>query len=175
MVEQGMMTSSNGSVFRVTNPLWRESIGHRWFPSQRPVTWSFVVFFDLCLNKQLSQPSRRWWFETPSRSLWRLCNSCSQFDRGYRCNVFSHWLRFYLDMNGKRAMTKTSYERHGISYQEPQTNIKKISQLRHDDVIKWKLFPRNWPFVWGIHRSPVNSLHNGQWHGALMFLWSTPE
>ena len=23
----------------------------------------------------------------------------------------------------------------------------------HDDVIKWKHFPRYWPFVWGIHRS----------------------
>ena len=30
----------------------------------------------------------------------------------------------------------------------------------HDDVIKWKHFPRNWPFVRGIHR---------QWRGALMF------
>ena len=29
----------------------------------------------------------------------------------------------------------------------------------HDDVIKWKHFPRNWPFVRGIHRSPVNSPH----------------
>ena len=39
----------------------------------------------------------------------------------------------------------------------------------HDDVIKWKHFPRHWPFVWGIHRSPVNSPHKGQWRGALMF------
>ena len=38
----------------------------------------------------------------------------------------------------------------------------------HDDVIKWKHFPRYWPFVGGIHRSPVNS-HKGQWRGALMF------
>ena len=37
------------------------------------------------------------------------------------------------------------------------------------DVIKWKHFPRYWPFVRGIHRSPVNSPHKGQWHGALMF------
>ena len=27
----------------------------------------------------------------------------------------------------------------------------------HDDVIKWKHFPNYWPFVRGIHRSPVNS------------------
>ena len=39
----------------------------------------------------------------------------------------------------------------------------------HDNVIKWKHFPRYWPFVRGIHRSPVNSPHKGQWHGALMF------
>ena len=40
---------------------------------------------------------------------------------------------------------------------------------KHDDVIKWKHFPRYWPFVRGIHRSPVNSPHKGQWRGALMF------
>ena len=34
---------------------------------------------------------------------------------------------------------------------------------------KWKHFPRYWPFVRGIHRSPVNSPHKGQWRGALMF------
>ena len=39
----------------------------------------------------------------------------------------------------------------------------------HDDVIKWKHFPRYWPFVRGIHRSPVNSPHKGQWRGAFMF------
>ena len=38
-----------------------------------------------------------------------------------------------------------------------------------DDVIKWKLSPRYWPSVRGIHRPPVNSLHKGQWRGALMF------
>ena len=40
--------------------------------------------------------------------------------------------------------------------------------MNHDDVIKWKHFPRYWPFVRGIHRSPVNSLHKGQWRRALM-------
>ena len=41
--------------------------------------------------------------------------------------------------------------------------------LEHDDDIKWKYFPRNWPFVWGIHRPLVNSPHKGQWRIALMF------
>ena len=39
----------------------------------------------------------------------------------------------------------------------------------HDDVIKWKLFPHYWPFLRGIHRSPVNSPHKDQWRGALVF------
>ena len=42
-------------------------------------------------------------------------------------------------------------------------------QKPHDDVIKWIHYPRYWPFVRGIHRSPVNSPHKGQWRGALMF------
>ena len=36
---------------------------------------SFDVFFDLRLNKRLSKQSCGWWFATPSRSLWRHCNS----------------------------------------------------------------------------------------------------
>ena len=53
-------------------------------------------------------------------------------------------------------------------------SFKNIFKIRrdahtHDDVIEWKHFLRYLPFVWGIHRSPVNSPHNGQWRGALMF------
>ena len=44
------------------------------FPAQRPVTLSFDVFFDLRLKKLLSKHSWGWWFEMPSRSLWRHCN-----------------------------------------------------------------------------------------------------
>ena len=39
----------------------------------------------------------------------------------------------------------------------------------HGDVTKWKHFPRYWPFVRRIHRSPVNSTHKGKWRGTLMF------
>ena len=39
----------------------------------------------------------------------------------------------------------------------------------HDDVIKWKHFPRYWPFVRRIHRSPVNSPHKGLWRGVFKF------
>ena len=43
------------------------------------------------------------------------------------------------------------------------------TEIIHDDVVKWKHFPRYWPFVRGSHRSPVNFSHKGQWRGALMF------
>ena len=48
------------------------------------------------------------------------------------------------------------------------------SSSYHDNVIKWRHFPRYWSFVRGIHRSPVNSPHKGQWRGALMFslIWA---
>ena len=46
------------------------------FSSQRPVTRSFDVSFDLRLKKRLSKPPppRHRWFETPSRPSWRHCN-----------------------------------------------------------------------------------------------------
>ena len=44
-----------------------------------------------------------------------------------------------------------------------------VTNNTHDYVIKWKHFPRYWPFVRGIHWSPVNSPHIGQWRGALVF------
>ena len=43
------------------------------------------------------------------------------------------------------------------------------NSMLHDDVIKWKHFPRYCPFVRGIHRLPVNSPHKGQWRGGLVF------
>ena len=46
--------------------------------------------------------------------------------------------------------------------------LRKSGQI-YDDVIKWKHFPLYWPFVWGIHQSPLNSTHKGQWRGTLMF------
>ena len=54
----------------------------------------------------------------------------------------------------------------GISCFSLWPNIKTTNQfINHDDIIKWKHFPRYWPLVRGIHQSP----HKGQWRGALMF------
>ena len=45
---------------------------------------------------------------------------------------------------------------------------RRLAQRRHYDVIKWKNLPRHWPFVRGIHRSPMSSPLKGQWRGAVM-------
>ena len=66
-----MMTSSNGTIFRVTGHFLGE------FPAQRPVTRSFDVFFDLRLKKPLSKQPWGWWFETLSCLLWGQCNEPS--------------------------------------------------------------------------------------------------
>ena len=70
-----MMTSPNGNIFRVTGHLCGESPVPGEFPTQRPVTRSFDVFFDLRLNKRLSKQSWGWWFETLSCPLWRHRNA----------------------------------------------------------------------------------------------------
>ena len=63
------------------------------FPTQRPVTRSFDVFFDLRLTKQLSKQSRRRWFETPLCSLWRHCvmNGLRQKRNFESWRNFCHW------------------------------------------------------------------------------------
>ena len=63
------------------------------------------------------------------------------------------------------ALVPVKIIKHKKYLRQATTKIDKA----HDDVIKWKHFPRNWPFVRGIHRSPLKSTHKGQWRGALMF------
>ena len=52
---------------------------------------------------------------------------------------------------------------------KPTNMLIRIYSILLDDVINWKQFPRYLPFVRGIHQSPGNSPHKGQWRGALMF------
>ena len=67
------------------------------------------------------------------------------------------WIRLIC---GKRLMSGLT-----LLLYEPDPH----SEHTDADVIKWKHFPHNWSFVRGIHRSPVNSPHKGQWRRALMF------
>ena len=69
-----IMTSSNGNIFRVTVPWCGEFTGQRWIPHTKASDAELWCFLDLRLNKRLGKQSWGWWFETPSRSLWRHCN-----------------------------------------------------------------------------------------------------
>ena len=66
------------------------------------------------------------------------------------------WIVFYLCCTSMTVAASDTYD------------------TTHDDVIKWQHFPRYWPFVPGIYRSPVNSPHRGHWLGALMFSLIAP-
>ena len=83
-----MVTSSNGNALLVLCDGNLLFIGE--FPSQRLMTRGFDVFFDLCLNKRLSKPSRRWWFEMPLCTLWRQCNVFLNCSRGGNGSIFAN-------------------------------------------------------------------------------------
>ena len=74
---------------------------------------------------------------------------------------------FYTDM--LMCMLNWSY----YDWVEPRSIVRllctTVQGTEHNDIIKWKHFPRDWPFVRGIYRSPVNSSHKCQWRGALIF------
>ena len=85
-----MMTSSNGNIFRVTGHLSGEFTGPGEFPTQRPVTRSFDVFFDLHPNKRLSKQWWGWWFETLSCPFWRHRNDYHKLN--LFCNL-GQWVK----------------------------------------------------------------------------------
>ena len=120
--------------------------------------------------------------------------SSADFDcRVEGCVAFNHFVFVFLDQTisfetiGNDLMLSSDSKllfqpmltnfydaiwRHQGSMGEARWQFRQITEcffIHHDDVIKWKHFPRYWPFVRGIHRSPVNSPHKGQWRGALMF------
>ena len=65
------------------------------FPSQRPVTRSIDVFFDLRVNRRLSKQQWGWWFETPSRPLWHHSNVVVIMHR----DPSPHWLHCVRDLS----------------------------------------------------------------------------
>ena len=87
----------------------------------------------------------------------------------------SSWLSSYGGIEHTRYRHAKSIDTNPTDKCEREMNVD-FPLLRfvsfpdsHNDVIKLKHFPRYWPFVWGIHRSSVNSPHKGQWRWALMF------
>ena len=101
-----MMTSSNGTIFRLTGPLCGEFTSPGEFPTQRPATRSFDVFFDLRLNKQLSEQPWGWWFETPPWSLWRQCNASAKCQQW---NYILQWVHSVLSKEHDHSFHNTNF------------------------------------------------------------------
>ena len=59
------------TLVRYGLPFWVQNLLHHDDVIKWLVTRSFDVFFDLRLNKRLSKQSWGWWFDMPSRPLWR--------------------------------------------------------------------------------------------------------
>ena len=84
------------------------------FPSQRPVTRSFDVFFDLHLNKRLSKQSRGWWYGTQSCPLWRQCNEPSTLSVITVSDVFfGRWPQSFASAN-LETERMVSFSRHDM-------------------------------------------------------------
>ena len=94
------------------------------FHAKRPVTRSFDVFFDMRLNKRLSKQSWCWWFETPSRPLWRHCN-----DRLRTFSYVGSHLRNYVSIDHhdvfikKRCNIYNYADDNFVSHSSPDVNV----------------------------------------------------
>ena len=142
-MSQSMMTSSNGNIFRVTGHLCGEFTGPGEFPTQRPVTRSFDVYFDLRPNKWLSKQSWGWWFETLSCSLWRHRNAtlfltitCRLFEpimsisfRNTARTIIVNVIRHLYSNTDSRKVTSAIVR-----------DAAAISNTWHDEVIKIETF-----------------------------------
>ena len=73
-VDEIMMTSSNGKIFRVTGHSWGESTGDWWIPLTKASDGALLCFIWSAPEQTVGETIRRRWFETPSRSLWRHCD-----------------------------------------------------------------------------------------------------
>ena len=108
-----MMTSWNGIIFRVTDPLCGEFTGHRWIPHTKASDtelWCFVFYRHL--NKRLSKQSRGWWFETPSCSLWLHCIQYFDIDENRRNSRTMKFGLVILTRGGVTHQMNTQRWRH---------------------------------------------------------------
>ena len=162
----------------VTVPLWVESTSHRWFSSQRSSTPN--DFYSVCCSNYIFHASQ------DQKPILRAtlfvvvlygsnCYKCDPSDTFYdKCapgklpytwkiaNTLAMALLLlmltFLCKHKYICILIISQPIHGTAQLKCNSLI---ANDDHDDLIKWEHFPRNWPFVRGIHRSPMNSPHKG--------------
>ena len=143
-------------------PMWGELIGDRWIPLTKG------QYNGKCLHLMTS--SCRNTFATSLYSIifllktWHVLQRCWHFDILRCCLSACFILAISVDLMGRQRKWRiltlyVLYNLRSIVYIIFVWSIyRKMTQIIHDDVIKWKHFPRYWPFVRRIHRLPVNSL-----------------
>ena len=138
------------------------------FPAQRPVTRSFVVFVDLCLNKRLSKQSWGWWFETPSRSLGRHGNVLHTLVKSWSTSGASYFARY-------------SSPKYSLNYGSKHMSFWGLVSQKQLSRAETNHIPQSW---WRREMEALSALlalcegnplvtgvfpHKEQWCGALMF------
>ena len=136
------MPSWHENAFRIAGPLWGESTGDQWC---EVLMFHLMPTWKTCLNNQ----SICRWFEIPSWDITIMRYTCA-FCLSKRLRSFYIWSATCLH------------------FLYNQSSSWWFETLRVTSLW-WKHFPRYWPLVRGIHLSPVDFPHEGQWRGALMF------
>ena len=134
-------------------PLWGEFTGDWWILPQRASN-AEVVSLEWHHNGIIRISRNRWYYCTIS---W-----LSLLEHLLSWHEYFAWRGLILPW---KNISKIRYNIQMILTENNHCPTKQ----NHDDVMKWKHFPRYWPFAQGIHLSPVNSPHKVQWRGALMF------
>ena len=109
-----------------------------------------------------------YWSQVLSRE-WR----CSWSSADRRCSNYIWVVNNFIAYQGApyiRDLTVHAYRFLFVF----RTSLNLVT-FSHDDVNKWKPFPRYWPFVMGIHRSSVNSLTKASDTELRCFLCCAPE
>ena len=131
---------------------------------------------EVCLRMSICRACKRGGLWTVARSLldverwyhlcchWRLWElaqfgNLNYIDTGI---WFSYWSFLYISQ--RKMYSMYTAVRYFIPW--PQETTEKICW--HDDVIKWKHFPRYWPFVRGIHHTKASDAE------LWCLLWSAP-
>ena len=162
------MTSSNGNIFRVT----ALCAGNSPAPLNSPHKgqWRGALMFSLiCV-----------WINGWVNNIKAgdLRHNCGHYDvdvmrEKWKIEMFNKRLKALIKWPRLNTLGRTLL--NTLSHLSSNAWMLLQMCLYHDDVIKWKHFPRYWPFVRGIHRSPVNSPHEGSDAELWCFLWSAPE
>ena len=174
------MILCHGDAVCTAAPLWGE------FSIRLPATkgqWcgalhvAFGVNLNMPLDKRSSCLPPCWWYETPRRSCdiietipttYRGYPSCQKGPICHALGDISKWIFLNQDY-GLLEQRWPSLLTH-MCVILPQW----VKQWL-PNMMKWKHFPRYWPFVRGIHRSPVNSRAKASDAELWYFLWSASE